>query len=188
MTSNEGLLLVDLQPAYLGRDGCGLMKRVFEHINSLPPDTPLIAMYVHEELSSDFLEDVQAFWLRHGASDELIERICWVEKDYAFLRGWMDNGIDDETIVTVLQRMQHLRKTDSRDLAKELLDELAPSRPKYDPLIMSEYVFDAVRDMRHTAARWYTCGGGLDACLKEVELVLEAEKLDYSQLSHLTYC
>lgn len=188
MTSTEGLLLVDLQPAYLGRGSCGLMQRVFDHIASLPADTPLIAMYVHEELSGDFLEDVQDFWRRQGASDELVERIQWVEKDYAFLRGWMDNGVDDETIITVLQKMQCLRKTDSRDLEEPLLEELAPHRPQYDPLIMSEYVFDAVRDMRGTASHWYTCGGGLEACLKEVELVLEAEKLDYSQLSHLTYC
>jgi hypothetical protein len=187
MEDIEGLLLVDLQPAYLGRGKSGLMERVFEHIEALPADTPLMAMYVHEELSNNFLEDVQDFWRDQGASEELIDRIQWVEKDYAFLRGWMDNGVDDETIVSVLQTMQNLRKTDSRDLDESLLEELARRRPRYDPLIASEYVYEAVRAMRRKASRWFTCGGGLHECLKEVELVLDAQRVNYSQLAHLTY-
>lgn len=187
MEITEGLLLVDLQPAYLGRGRSGLMQRVFEHIDTLPAETPLMAMYVHEELSHNFLEDVQDFWRDQGASEELIDRIQWVEKDYAFLRGWMDNGVDDDTIVSVLRTMQDLRKSDSRDLSDDLLEELAPGRPRYDPLIASEYVYDAVRAMRQTASRWFTCGGGLNECLKEVELVLDAQRVNYSQLAHLTY-
>lgn len=187
MENTEGLLLVDLQPAYLGRGSCGLMQRVFEHIDALPEHTPLIAMYVHEELSNNFLEDVQQFWRDQGARDELIDRIQWVEKDYAFLRGWMDNGVDDDTIVSVLRTMQDLRKTDSRELDEGLLEELAPRRPRYDPLIASHYVYDAVRAMRRRASRWFTCGGGLNECLKEVELVLDAQQVNYEQLAHLTY-
>jgi len=187
MNTVEGLLLVDLQPAYVGRRNVGLMERVLEHINTLPPEAPLMAMYVHDELSTDLLEDVHQFWLDHGADEDLINRIQWVEKDYAFLRGWMDNGVDDETIIGVLQTMQGLRKKDSRDLDDAILEELAPHRPRYDPLIASDYVYDAVRTMKHQASKWFTCGGGLQECLKEVELVLDAQKVDYAQLAHLTY-
>lgn len=191
-SKNPGLLVIDLQPAYARADqACNhitpwLMSRVIEHIRLLPADAPVNAMFVNEELSGDTLPDIQAFWLEHGADDALIERMDWSEKSYAFLRGWMDNGIDEDDIAATLREMRRRSVWDSRDFAPEELAHICPSGSELcDPLLRDQDVETLLQRLRGT--NWSTCGGGRDECLKEVELVLRSADIRFERLDHLTY-
>lgn len=191
-TQTPGLLVIDLQPAYARADnGCNhitprLMCRVIEHIRSLPPDTPIHVLFVNEELSADTLPDVQSFWREHGADEALLERLSWHEKPYAFLRGWMDNGIDEDDIVSTLQGMRRLAAWDSRDLSPETLEQLCESGSQLiDPLLRDHDVESLLPAL--AGRDWTTCGGGRDECLLEVELVLRSADIRFERLDHLTY-
>lgn len=186
-----GLLVVDLQPAYAKSSNyssisAGLMQQVLAHIETMPDEAPVLALHVNEDLSGDTLADVQDFWLERGADDSVIDRIRWSEKSYAFLRGWMDNGIADEDIVATVREMRRQGVWDSRAVCGEELQQLSRRGDQLiDPLFRDEDVERLLTSMR--GRHWNTCGGGRDECLLEVELVLRSADLRFERLNHLTY-
>jgi hypothetical protein len=188
---NAGLLVVDLQPAYSRTDygssiSAKLMDAVIAHIRELPQDCPVLVLHVNEELSGDTLEDVHEFWLRHGADIELIERCTWAEKSYAFARGWMDNGVNEEEIVQTMAALRRQGRHDSRDMRRDELAELSDRGAElFDPLFLDYDVEALLPRMR--GQPWKTCGGGRDECLAEVELVLRSAKIVFERLDALTY-
>ena len=192
-TSISGLLVVDLQPAY-ARPSAGstisshLMRNTLAHISALAEDTPVTVLYVCEELSGDTLLDVHDFWLEHGADEALLQRLNWVEKPYGFLRGWMDNGIDEDDICAVLQELRKRSCWDSRDLDDDTLERLSPDGFALDsPLFRDDAVDKLLADALRTGGAWETCGGGQGECLQEVELVLQSGGVPFERLHHLTY-
>lgn len=192
-TSISGLLVVDLQPAY-ARPSAGssisshLMRNTLAHIASLDDETPVTVLYVCEELSGDTLLDVHEFWREHGADDELIERLNWVEKPFGFLRGWMDNGIDEDDICAVLQELRKRGSWDSRDLPEDTLEKLSSDGfALSSPLFRDEAVDNLLANARRAGGHWETCGGGQNECLQEVELVFQSGGVPFERLHHLTY-
>jgi hypothetical protein len=189
-TNTAGVLIVDLQPAYArhGALSAHLMHEVIKHLEATPKALPLLALFVNEELSGDTEDCVKMFWQEHGASDELLQRIHWAEKPYAFLRGWMDQGVTAEEIVCVLQHMHGRGVWDSRDLSIEELEPLCSTGASRDSPLFRDRDVEAVaqRMTRHDGC-WNTCGGGRDECLAETELVLQACGVEFERLSHLTY-
>ena len=190
--ATPGLLVVDLQPAYSRSTGQNshisrnLMQSVLRHIAGLPADAPLLALYVNEELSGDTFEDVQAFWAERGASDELLERIQWTDKSYAFLRGWMDNGIDQDELCSVLRVLRARNVWDSRNLTIEDIEVHSEKGAELcDPLFRDHDVEAMLPKL--TGRDWATCGGARDECLLEVELVLQSADTVFERLHYLTY-
>lgn len=160
------------------------MSQVVEHLEALPESLPVIALFVNEELSGDKESDVVCFWQEQGASDELLQRITWREKSYAFLRGWTDQGVPEDDIVRVMRHLRALGLGDSRDLFARQLETLSPAGAALDsPLFLDHDVEDVAR---HPGI-WHTCGGGRDECLAEMHLVLQAHGVPYQQLDRLTY-
>jgi hypothetical protein len=195
-TSFSGVLVVDLQPAY-ARPSAGssisphLMRHTLAHIAALPGDAPVTVLYVCEELSGDSLQDVHDFWMRHGADEALIDRIDWVEKPYGFLRGWMDNGVDEDDICAVLQELRRPGPLGFARLARVPAGRAGARRPcPGRPLLLRDEAVDALMGaMRRTSGTgtWATCGGGAGECLQEVELVLQSGGVPFERLHHLTY-
>lgn len=183
-----GLLVVDLQPAYAQAIGNTLVSQVARRLAELPEDVPVCALYVNEELSGDTREDVLEFWLQHDVPTPLLDRIRWIEKPYAFLRGWMDNGVPEGEIVTALAAMRSLECWDSRNLPLDVLQSLSPSGAQlYDPLLRAEELEDLAAILRMREGCWLTAGGGRDECLAEVELVLRSHDIAFLREDTLTY-
>ncbi len=190
LKDNLGVLVIDLQPAYALSSTSSisryLMRDVLAFLQAQPEDVRIVVVYVNEELSGDTQEDVRGFWAEHGASNELLERCDWVEKSYAFARGWMDNGVSHDDIVEVLRRMRSLRLTDSRDFEAGQLEALsAEGSALLDPLFLEPDLEQLLPRLRERS--WQTCGGGRDECLREVELVLQSANVSYERLDTLTY-
>lgn len=179
------LLIVDVQPAYQAAFRRDLVQDILEHIRTVPREVPVVIVSVNEELSGDSSEDILSFWVDSGMEEALFERVTFIEKEYAFFRGWMDNGVPADEIVATGKKMVDLGLYDSRDMAETDLSECAPSAVDLaDCMFMPEALDlgDAYKD-----AFWHVCGGGTDECLKEVELWMDVVGIDHERIESLTY-
>lgn len=148
-----------------------------------------IIMYNNEELTQDTIEDIQQYYIDYGLDPERLEdsRIKFVEKEYAFFRGWMDNGISDSTILKVVRAMVMQRKNDSRmiDLASILPEnELVYVEDLADSIWLPEW---ADINMLRNLSPFYMMGGGRNECLREIELVCNAFNIRYKRIDKLVY-
>jgi hypothetical protein len=179
------LLIIDVQPAYASAFGAGFTKEVLDRMRAVPQDQALIIVSVNEDLSGDTPETIREFWENAGMDEELFERAIFLEKPYAFFRGWMDNGIHDDDIVAVAKELRRLRKYDSRDLGADAIAELSSAGAELaDPLWLP---YELEEEPRYRQDVWNICGGGRDECLKEMELWLDSCSIDYTRIEHLTY-
>lgn len=108
-----------------------------------------------------------------------------IEKQYGFLRSFMDLGFDDEEIIALLKFMLDRGIYDSRDLGEDdikeehkadfqkLLDEYELGDwDTYDAIFIPE---DLLTDLRtNVKQRPLLVGGGREECLKEIYLLMEA--------------
>ncbi|MBC8741709.1 hypothetical protein F6X40_34675 [Paraburkholderia sp. UCT31] len=182
----QGFIVVDVQPAYhkgashITRPLLFLLESVVEH------NVPIFRVKVNEELSGDTPEDFDEYWQDAGASRQLLDHSRVMEKPYAFLRGWMDNGVPDDEIVATLKEMRKRGVNDSRQLPKEVLVSLSEHGASLcDPLFLPYELEDQASTL--TSRAWTTCGGGRDECLKEFELWLDSNDVTYFRDESLVY-
>jgi len=180
------LVVCDVQPAYAeGWDRLDdLMALTSGHDG---PVTMLVNAEEHQ-LTSDMVGDCMAFWSGHGMSGAALDALRVVDKGYAWLRGWMDNGADEDAIVRVLRRMRADGAWDSRDLDPEVLREAVGGDGWRDwmedePLALGWIDEATVRSMDGCLL----CGGHREECLREVELLLRAYGVRYELLEEFVY-
>lgn len=179
------LLIVDVQPAYQNAFRVGLVEDILEHIRGLPLEVPVFIVSVNEELSGDTHEDILMFWMDNGMDETLFERVRFIEKDYAYFRGWMDNGVPDDEIVATGKILVDLGLNDSRDLDENLLARCAPSAIELcDCMFMPDPL---ELDDRYKHVLWHVCGGATNECLKEVELWMDVVGIEHHRIDELTY-
>ena len=93
------LLVIDFQPAYAKCFGSWMTREVLALMRGMSPAEPIVVVSVNEELSGDDATSIQEFWIEQGMDEELMERVTFLEKPYAFFRSWMDQGVEDHEIV-----------------------------------------------------------------------------------------
>lgn len=180
------LLVVDVQPAY--SQWCdAVVSGVVKRINNTRK--PTIIMWVGQGVTNDTEEEVREYLVSHGARRSKLAQATFVEKDYGFFRGWMDNGVDSDMIVRVGRYMLQHRMYSSEDIDLEALlgsdefEAFEATRPKYDFLMAPS--FD------ETTFRYFdvfeTCGGGSEECLAEIELYLQMRGKEFARLDNLVY-
>ena len=148
-----GLLVVDVQPAY--SQWCEpVARQVAKRINNTRK--PTVVMWVGEGVTSDTEDDVREYLRAHGARPGKLAYCDFVEKDYGFFRGWMDNGVADEDIIKVGTEMLRQGHYSSEDLdLPELFGDNLPDLPEWDNLMaprLTTGVFLALRILRPAAA------------------------------------
>lgn len=179
----ENLLVVDVQPMY--HQSCEhMVKRLIDKLNKETPET--VWYFVAEEtgIGGDTEFDVRDYLANYGLSEEALDGITFVPKDYGFLRGWMDTGIDDETIVDALKLMRQLGLNDSRDLEAHAATASPDHEHIMDVVIgdPSEAVFEPGFDVKPLLSRprWEVAGGGRYECLKELELYAMSHNIEFN--------
>lgn len=179
------LIVVDFQPAYQKAFTPRLVQAVLAEMRSVPEGEPILVVSVNEELSGDAPWDIRDFWEGHDMEPELFDRITFLEKPYAFFRGWMDNGVSEDEIIEVLKEMRRRGKTDSRNLPGSVIEELSPRGADLaDALFLPG---ELENEPAYRQPTWRICGGGYQECLREVELWLASRGIDFTRLEYLTY-
>jgi hypothetical protein len=180
---NTNLLVVDIQPAYdkwcrrITPQICQLLNRQIGK---------KVVLFNGDELTNDRQADVIDYYLENGLNDDV--EIDYIEKEYGFFRSWMDDGIDDHTILKTIRAMVMQRKNDSRDLDLSVIldkDEFAEINDSWTgPIFLPDYV-DI--NMLRKLSPFYMCGGGRNECLREIELACNAFNIRYKRLQNLIY-
>lgn len=176
-----GLLVVDVQPAY--SDFCDhIARKVAQRINNTVK--PVTIMWVGEDFTEDTEADVREYLRSHGARPGRLAEARFIEKDYGFFRGWMDNGVDTDHIVKVGADMLKRGRYSSEDIDLEMLFEGdVPDLPELDSLRSPSFDDRTLRSF----TSFETCGGGARECLAEMELWLQMRGKPFTRLEALVY-
>jgi len=211
------VIVVDVQPEYSGMndgDESPVFEEIIEFVNK---QTGRVLMFVNAEetgISGDSIQGVMDYWndtvCGYGGEEdrydydeeteeytdkECEDEINWsrfeiVDKGYGYLRGWMDQGIDDRVIIKVIREMYQQRVTDSRMLwDEEGGDEYEQHMTELGLGEISDNIsveWTSVTQLREFSGA-YLVGGGRNECLREVELLMNAFNIKYKRIDQLVY-
>jgi hypothetical protein len=182
---STNILVVDVQPAYAHH-----CNRVISGVCDLLNNGigKKVVYYNGNGLTDDSSGDVIDYMCENDLDPNNVDDITWLEKEYGFFRGFMDNGISDHIIIKVVRAMVTQRTHDSRDL--DLSTILEPSEFEQ----VEDYLDDAiympywanVSELKQMSP-FYMCGGGRNECLREIELICNAFNIRYRRLQNLIY-
>jgi len=195
-TSGANLISVDVQPEYqdyFGWDAFSYGKMInsgYEHLNSLT--------FLFNGPDLGFLSEQEyQWWLIEecGIHEDIINTSNFFDKGYAFFRYCMDENVDEDELVRFIQFMITKNITDSRDIDAEMWttymrDTGADESEVRDLLEPAEDMInipDLMDFLKTYAGKLMLCGGGIQECLKEVEIALLALQKPYNIYTDFTY-
>lgn len=185
--TNQKLIVVDVQPTYRGYISFDIWK-FLEYVQSFKQ-----VLYIHNgrDTSNDDRQDVKN-WLIEEADydDDFINHMDswdWQEKEFGFLRPWMDNGASDDFIVKALRFMEKNRKKipETLNLKYGLRNSLKTGMMplKMTPLYIPDVDLRLLKKYNNATI----IGGGKNECLKEMELYMQANKIKTKRNNKFTY-
>lgn len=128
-------------------------------------------------------------WLYElGIEEEVIENSVFYDKGYAFFRYCMDSGISDNEIVSLVRFMIENGINDSREITEEMW-ELVTDRDIKELMQYSDDMIN-IPDLMDFLSGYNNIkllGGGIQECLKEVEISLMVLNKPYKIIKKYTY-
>ena len=133
-------------------------------------------------------EQEMIYWLfDNGVEEDVINRISFRPKVYAFFRNWMDMGLDRDILIKCIRYMELHGKNDSRDVTEEewrnLLGEDYEDIIERDMINLPDIDLQELKNMQP----FYLCGGGRNECLEEFRIFLDAFNVQYHIIEKLVY-
>jgi len=192
-TKNRALVIVDVQPEYddhLGFDVGELL------LNALENYSKILVLWNGPDLSMSSRDDLVGYYyqsfLDTGGSDEgfeeLLGKCTFYDKGYGFFRDLMDHPcFDEDSVVNIVEYMLGKDVRDIRELTEEDVEQIGIDDLLFEDL--ENYGF-YVPDLKDVLPRWsgsHICGGSVDECLAEVEILAQAMGLRFKRLSKFTY-
>lgn len=182
---NNKIIVCDVQPMYEKY----IHFNIQEFCQYLNTKEEILYYYVGQEdsgIGDDTKEEVLYWLIENGLNEDKAYDITFIDKGYAFLRGWMDNGVSDEAILNVLRYMIENDISDSRDFEDpSIIDEIAGE--EVSELADNIYLpnFEMPEPSQFSGAE--LIGGGRNECLKELELALMAYGINYALNNRYIY-
>lgn len=190
------LITVDVQPEY--QNYFGFQPYAFgAYINeSYDVMSSLTFLFNGPDLGFPSEEEYH-WWLIEecGVEEEIIASAYFFDKGYAFFRYCMDEGIDDDDIVTLIQYMVSHDISDTRDINTEMWNNFVAStdvdqsnvRDLMENADDMLKIPDLMDFLKNYGGKIVLTGGGINECLKEVEIALMALQKPYNVLTQYTY-
>ena len=191
-TSGKHFVVVDVQPEY--EKYISFVGELVRYINTnYESMSKLTFLYNgYDTLGMVSENDYKYWWLEHGLDENIIDGAEFYHKGYAFFRYCIDNSIDEDNIVDLVRFMYQRDVNDTRDMTPEFWDEFIDLHGDEEIRELLEFsgdainlpsLIDEIKDYRGVVL----CGGGINECLKEVEIAFKALDKPYSVLSKFTY-
>ena len=188
-------ILVDFQPGYASVPGYDeSIQNAVNYLNTFSGNA-LIFYNGMDVGMEDTLEEVEEHYAEYGLNTNA--DLNFMEKGYAFLRGWMDHpDIQDWMIIRVFRYMYNNRLNDSRDIEEEQLKEILRQDLRYEE---NDDMIDVLTTDNIYCAPWFEPndlkrytpalmgGGGKDECLREIELMMNAFNFKYKRVRDWIY-
>jgi len=191
---STNLISVDIQQEY--QDGFGFQPIYFGNMINTNYEAMNSLTFLFNGPDLGFpTEEEYRWWLIEecGIEEEIINTAKFYDKGYAFFRYCMDEGIDDDELVDFIKFMIAHDINDSREINADMWTSF-----------MQEYGYQDIQDLLEPAedminipdlmdflknynGRLMVCGGGINECLKEVELALMVLDKPYNVLTEFTF-
>lgn len=188
------IILVDFQPAYNG-GGFGHDEALQNTVNSLNKMNPtdILVFYNGEDVGiEDTADEVISMYIEYGLDETIAQKIQPREKSYAWLRSFMDEGMDASLIIAIIRYMAVNRINDSRDIEPETMAQIIgqDNYEQWESLIEGGDMInipDIAIDELKSMSGCLIGGGGQHECLKEIQLLMNAFNIKYKQVADWTY-
>ena len=191
---NKTIINVDIQPEYENYITFRLSNWI-NFLNQNGDNNQIVFLYNGYESLGMIDESTYKMWLMDMGIDENITyNATFYDKGYAFFRYCMDNSIDEDNIADLVKYMVKHHINDSRDFDEEMWDNYM-AETNHDQNDVKQLLHNAddmiyIPDLMDFLTRYRNIvllGGGMNECLKEVEIALMALDKPYNKISELIY-
>jgi hypothetical protein len=138
--------------------------------------------------------DYFSWLLDLGVNEDILDNATFYDKGYAFFRYCIDNSIDDNNIVDLVKYMIKHDINDSREINEEMWDNYMEEtgHTQQDVRDLLESAGDMINipdlmDFLKNYSNIVLTGGGINECLKEVEIALLSLDKNFNTLSEFVY-
>lgn len=191
--NGKHLVVVDIQPEYQSIFG-SMAEELAEYLNENYNNLQNITfLYNGESLGMIEEHEYRRWWAEDmGLDEEITYGVEMYDKGYAFFRYCMDSGIDHDSTTNLVKHMMVNDVHDSRELDSDFWDSFVDEYGDDDVRDLMEFSDDAINipdliDELKTYGNIILTGGGVDECLKEVEIALNALGKPYTIWDKYTY-
>lgn len=192
--NSKTLINVDIQPEYEKFISFNLDEWK-DFINKNSDKNVIIFLYNGYDTLGMVEESEYKDWLIElGIDEDVIYNATFYDKGYAFFRYCMDNSIEEENIVDFVKFMINNDINDSRDIDEDMWnkymtemerdnDDVHDLLENSDDMINIPDLMDFLKEYNNIVL----LGGGINECLKEVEIALLALDKNYNTVSEFIY-
>jgi len=194
--SGKTLISVDIQPEYEKNLSFRLPNFIQFLVDSWPEIHDLVFLYNGAEtLGMVSEQDYKIWWLENELPEEIVDRATFYDKGYAFFRYCMDSSLDEDVTANFVRFMYQNDIRDSRDMTRDMWAKYLREYRRTDRKEAYELLQHAgdcvnVPDLMDFIKHYNNIvlvGGGVNECLKEVEIALKALQKPYQVYSKYTY-
>lgn len=190
--SGKNLVVVDIQPEYMG--GIDFLGEFVEFLNDNYDEISSITFLYngYDTLGMVREDDYKMWWVDYGLDESIVYESRFYDKGYAFFRYCIDSDIDDDTTTNLVRMMIEKDIDNSRKLDEEFWDEFIERYGDEDVRELLEFADDCINipDLMEYLSNYNNIvlvGGGIDECLKEVEIALNALNKPYTTIPKFIY-
>jgi hypothetical protein len=191
---SKTIINVDIQPEYESYITFNIDEWV-KFINNNYKNNTIIFLYNGEDSLGMISENNYISWLYDlGIKEKVLNNSIFYDKGYAFFRYCIDNSINEEHIINLIQYLISNNINDTRDLEEHNWDDFMVTYNIDDNEIrdLLEHSDDMLNipDLMEFLTKYNNivlAGGGINECLKEVELALYALNKSFNILNEYTY-
>jgi len=194
--AGKTFISVDIQPEY--EKYLGFKPYEFTEFLNKNSDSfyRLVFLYNgHETLGMSTEEEYKYWLMENELGEEILDGAQFYDKGYAFFRYCMDNSLDETVIANFVRFMYDNDIRDSRNMtrdmwAKYLREHRRTDRKEAFDLLHQSGDCVHIPDLMDYLKQYRNIvltGGGINECLKEVEIALEALRIPYTVDQQFTY-
>jgi hypothetical protein len=192
--SGKTIINVDIQPEYEKWITFNLSKWV-NIVNTSAAQNKIIFLYNGADTLGMVSEGDYQMWLMElGIDEDVISNATFYDKGYAFFRYCMDKSIDENDVAQLVRFMISNNINDSRDIDEDMwnqfMEETGNSMEDIRTLLENADDMISIPDLMEFLQRYSNIvltGGGINECLKEVEIALLALDKPFNILNEFTY-
>ena len=187
--NSTALISIDMQPLYAKYiENAMNIEEYIDFLNNFKG--PIIIFYNGPDIGGDDAYTIKEWYLEQGLDEDVIDKIIWKEKVYAFFRNWMDNGMERNYLIKAIRYMVMNRINDSREIDRNTWLNIFDGNEEYADMASTEDSINlpdiSIGELKKYSG-CYLCGGGKDECLSEFRFLLEAFNIRYTLLKDFVY-
>lgn len=194
--AGKTFIVVDIQPEY--EKSIWFLPKLVNYINQNYEAMGRVVFLYNGAETLGMIDEssYKIWWIENGLDETIVDQSDFYDKGYAFFRYCMDaSSMSEETIGNFVRFMYENNIRDSREMtrdmwAKYLREYRRTDRKEAFNLLHHAQDCVNVPDLMDYLKRFNNlllCGGGVNECLKEVEIALLALRKPYDVDSQFTY-